>query len=163
MVSPQNRGAFLVAAKARPLAVREAPYSPPGPGEVVVKNAAIALNPIDYAKQSVGNFLYSHIKYPFITGTDVAGVVVEVGPDATRPRARHGEEAQQVAHVWLPAIHGPAHQNGQSRPGIHPARSKGQERDAIQLATAAGYQVVTTGSRPSSCGARRWRITRSAS
>ncbi|KAL8347217.1 hypothetical protein RB601_003256 [Gaeumannomyces tritici] len=74
MVSPQNRGAFLVAAKARPLAVREAPYSPPGPGEVVVKNAAIALNPIDYAKQSVGNFLYSHIKYPFITGTDVAGV-----------------------------------------------------------------------------------------
>lgn len=83
----QNNAAYLTGAKIYPLDVREAPYTSPGFGQITIKNEAIALNPLEYIKQTIGDFLYGWIKYPFVMGADVAGTVVEVGPDVTRFKA----------------------------------------------------------------------------
>jgi NADPH:quinone reductase-like Zn-dependent oxidoreductase len=82
--SPINTAAWLTAAKARPLAIKSAPYTSPKANEIVVKNAAIAINPSDWLKQDLGNMLYSWVKYPFVLGTDAAGTVVELGSSVTR-------------------------------------------------------------------------------
>lgn len=81
---PTNEAAYLTAAKATPLEVKTAPYTKPGKGEIVIRNHAVAMNPLDYIKQGLGDFLYSWIKYPAILGSDVAGEIVEVGEDVTR-------------------------------------------------------------------------------
>ncbi|KAK6953539.1 hypothetical protein Daesc_005844 [Daldinia eschscholtzii] len=76
---PQNHAAYLVSPRARPLEVKPAPYTAPGPEEIVVKNGAIAVNPVDYSKQWGGDYLLGWLKYPIVLGSDVAGEVVEVG------------------------------------------------------------------------------------
>jgi NADPH:quinone reductase-like Zn-dependent oxidoreductase len=85
-MAPKNQAAWIPAKKARPFKVGDAPYTPPGPGQVVVKNTAVAINPFDWVLQFIGPAIASYIKYPFIFGTDVAGEVVEVGPDVDRFR-----------------------------------------------------------------------------
>lgn len=81
---PQNRAAWIPAKKVTPFKVSEAPYTSPGRGQVVVKNIAVAINPFDWVLQYIGPVMAVHINYPFIFGTDVAGEVVEIGPDVTR-------------------------------------------------------------------------------
>jgi NADPH:quinone reductase-like Zn-dependent oxidoreductase len=85
-MAPKNQAAWIPAKKARPFKVGDAPYTPPGPAQVVVKNTAVAINPFDWVLQFIGPAIASYIKYPFIFGTDVAGEVVEVGPDVDRFR-----------------------------------------------------------------------------
>lgn len=52
----------------------------PGPGELLVKVLATALNPVDWKIQKYGVFIE---EYPAILGTDIAGDVVEVGEGVT--------------------------------------------------------------------------------
>lgn len=61
-----------------------ATYTPPREQEIVVKNHAVAVNPLDWQIQRAGNFLYRWLKYPAVLGTDLAGEVVEVGTGVTR-------------------------------------------------------------------------------
>ncbi|KAL2869546.1 zinc-binding alcohol dehydrogenase family protein [Aspergillus lucknowensis] len=75
-----NQAAWLVEA-GKPLEVREAPMPTPGSGEIVVKNAAIAINPLDTHMQDSGVFVK---EWPAILGCDVAGEVHDVGADVTR-------------------------------------------------------------------------------
>ncbi len=77
---PTNSAAWITEAKGKPLVVKEAPYSSPGPDEVLIKNSAVAVNPVDWKIQDY-NFLIQ--KYPNILGTDVAGEVVEVGSNVS--------------------------------------------------------------------------------
>lgn len=53
----------------------------PGPGEVLVKLEATALNPIDWRIQKQGFFLVE--KYPTIIGESGSGVVDKVGHGVT--------------------------------------------------------------------------------
>ncbi|ROW12028.1 hypothetical protein VPNG_05283 [Cytospora leucostoma] len=78
-MAPTNLAAWLPAKCAKPLKVGPAPYTSPGPGELVVKNHAIAINPVDWINQIMGFLMY--LKYPLVAGNDVAGEVIEVGPD----------------------------------------------------------------------------------
>ena len=80
---PANAAAWLGAKQAE-LEVKPAPYTCPREDEIVVKNHAVAINPLDWMLQVVGSLIYSWIKYPFVIGTDLAGEVVEVGTAATR-------------------------------------------------------------------------------
>lgn len=79
-----NQAAYLISKSGEPLQVKTSPYTQPAINEIVVKNAAIAINPVDWMKQAVGNMMFSWIKYPFIMGSDLAGEVVEVGHGVTR-------------------------------------------------------------------------------
>ncbi|MEA9986409.1 zinc-binding alcohol dehydrogenase family protein [Subtercola vilae] len=64
--------------------VRPASYTAPGPGEIVIRNRAVAVNPLDVIKQTTGNLMFRWLPYPSVLGEDVAGDVVEVGPFVTR-------------------------------------------------------------------------------
>jgi|SRR5690242_18936796 len=108
-----NKAAYITEAKANPLQVKDAPFPSAGKGEVVVKNHAVAVNPVDceldrcinaqdnlLTQRREDSRLWSvnfnvHCgaqltlagiflqKYPNILGTDVAGEVHEVGEGVT--------------------------------------------------------------------------------
>ncbi|KAJ5625447.1 oxidoreductase [Penicillium lagena] len=81
----KNSAAWLTSNKARPLQVKSAPYTRPREAEIVIRNYATAINPIDWRIQDMGTaMMYKWIEYPCILGSDVAGEVVEVGPQVTR-------------------------------------------------------------------------------
>lgn len=79
-MAPQNQAAWLTKANT-PLQVLEAPMPIAGPGEIVVKNRAVAINPLDCHMQDAGVFVQ---QWPAIFGCDVAGEVFEVGPNVER-------------------------------------------------------------------------------
>lgn len=81
---PSNTAAWLPAQKVSPLEVKSASYTPPGKDEIVIKNGALALNPVDWARQDLGDALFSWTLYPCVLGSDVAGDVVEVGSGVSR-------------------------------------------------------------------------------
>ena len=81
---PTNTAAWLVAKQQTKLEVKYAPYTHPREGEIVVKNHAVAINPLEWIIQVAGNIVYSWIKYPSILGSDLAGEVFEVGQGVTR-------------------------------------------------------------------------------
>ncbi len=80
---PTNTAAWIEAKHAK-LEVKPAPYMPPRENEIVVKNHAVAINPVDWIIQVAGNVTYRWINYPSILGSDCAGEVVEVGKGVTR-------------------------------------------------------------------------------
>jgi NADPH:quinone reductase-like Zn-dependent oxidoreductase len=81
---PTNRAAWITSKSAKTLEVKSAPYTPPGQNEIVVKNRAIAINPVDWFKLDAGNTAFTWIKYPTVIGADFAGEAAEVGTSVTR-------------------------------------------------------------------------------
>jgi NADPH:quinone reductase-like Zn-dependent oxidoreductase len=66
------------------LTVAEAPVPGPGPGEVRIEVRAAGVNPIDYKSYS-GAFGRDPSRLPMRLGSEAAGVVTAVGPDAVGP------------------------------------------------------------------------------
>ncbi|AQR60341.1 oxidoreductase [Brevundimonas sp. LM2] len=65
-----------------PLTVGPTEAPVPGHGEILVRNAAVAINPLDYILQDMA--LLPWLDYPLIAGSDVAGTVVAVGEGVDR-------------------------------------------------------------------------------
>ncbi|CAP80243.1 hypothetical protein E8E15_006375 [Penicillium rubens] len=82
--TPENKAAWLSASGVMPLEIGPAPYTSPGPHQIVVKNSALGINSVDWAKKMLGENLLGYIRYPFVLGEDVAGTVVEVGEGVER-------------------------------------------------------------------------------
>ena len=82
---PTNTAAWIKAERA-PLDVGPAPYTPPAADQVVIRNHAVAVNPLEWIIQVAGNLAYRWLNYPTVIGSDVAGEVVEVGSAVTRFR-----------------------------------------------------------------------------
>lgn len=82
-----NSAAWQNEAKTRPFEVKSAPQWTPGENEILVRNHAVAINPIDGILQALAPY---PLKYPAVLGQDVAGEVVAVGPNVTsfKPGAR---------------------------------------------------------------------------
>ncbi|KAI4605517.1 uncharacterized protein J4E88_007765 [Alternaria novae-zelandiae] len=96
-----NKAAWIPEAKGQ-LQVKEAPMPKAGKGEVVIKNHAVAVNPVDWKIQDYGIFLQ---KYPNVCGTDVAGEVHEVGEGVT-----HVTKGDRVlGHAFSLVTNDPAH------------------------------------------------------
>jgi len=53
----------------------------PGPGEVLVRVAAASVNPIDYKRRAGLTNDFYPIHFPGLIGIDMAGTVVEIGPE----------------------------------------------------------------------------------
>ncbi len=194
----QTNTAAWLGAKHAKLEVTSAPYTSPREDEIVVKNHAVAINPIDWIIQVAGNIIFSWIKYPFVLGVDLAGEVVEVGKAVTRfkvgdrvlghavgtdkNRNTSAEGAFQactvvLAHMAAPIPSTMSYENAAVLPlalstaacGLfqkdqlalqYPSAtpkptgetllvwggSTSVGSNAIQLAVAAGYEVITTSS-----------------
>jgi NADPH:quinone reductase-like Zn-dependent oxidoreductase len=195
---PKNEAAWLVAGKDA-LQVGEAPYPEPSPGEIVVRNHALAVNPVDWMMPFLGPLrMFPWIKPPYILGSDLAGEVIAVGDSVTevkigdrvlamaagaaKQRARPAESAFQSYTIVLPrlttiipetvsyaeaavvplglttaacglfqsdllALELPAANSPKRDPWVIIwGGSTSVGSNAIQLAVAAGYNVVTTAS-----------------
>ncbi len=81
--APANQAVWLTAKRGR-LQLGPAPYTSPRDTEIVIRNGAIAINPVDWMILPMGDFIYPWLTYPAIIGTDVAGEVTCVGSAVTR-------------------------------------------------------------------------------
>lgn len=194
---PTNAAAWMGAKHAQ-LEVGPAPYTHPRADEIVVKNHAVAINPVDWITQVVGNLIFPWITYPFVLGSDLAGEVVEVGTavtrfsvgdrvlahavgtDRTRNRSAEGvfqEYTVVLARMAAPIPRAMPYENAAvlplalstaacglfqkdqlalHHPSVNPTPtgetllvwggSTSVGSNAIQLAVAAGYEVITTSS-----------------
>jgi NADPH:quinone reductase-like Zn-dependent oxidoreductase len=75
-----NQAAWLKEPKAH-LVVEAGPEPKAGAGEVVIKNAFLAINPVDWKIQA---YAPPAQRYPDVLGRDIAGEIVEVGEGVTR-------------------------------------------------------------------------------
>src|SRR5687767_12973186 len=67
------------------LKLEEVPTPKAGPGQVLVRNHAVGVNPVDtYLRSNTDN---RGPKLPYTPGSDAAGVVEAVGPDVTGVKA----------------------------------------------------------------------------
>ena len=74
-----NKAAWLYEKGAR-LKVVDAESWKPAAGELLIKNYAVAMNPVDWKMQDMGYFID---KYPAVLGCDLAGEVAVVGEGVT--------------------------------------------------------------------------------
>ncbi|KAF2019470.1 GroES-like protein [Aaosphaeria arxii CBS 175.79] len=81
---PQNRAAWMTEPKKATLDIKSTPYTPPGPGQMIIRNSALGINPIDWLKQMLGDGILGYVKYPIVLGEDIAGTVTAVGEGVTR-------------------------------------------------------------------------------
>ena len=92
------------------LALVDEPDREPGPGEVVLDVRAAGVNPIDY-KRYAGGF-GPPPELPLHLGSEAAGVVRAVGPDAIGPRGpvKVGDEviAYRIDGAYAERVVGPA-------------------------------------------------------
>ena len=192
-----NTAAWIPAKRAQ-LQVGPAPLPAPRADEIVVKNRAVAVNPIDWVIQDTGSLIFRWITYPFVLGSDLAGEVAAVGSSVTRfavgdrvlahavgvdkKRNSAAEGSFQERTIALermacpipnPMTYGDAavlplavstaacglfqtDHLGLQHPGAEPTPtgqtvvvwggSTSVGSNAIQLAVAAGYEVLTTAS-----------------
>ncbi|KAG6901425.1 hypothetical protein C0995_012136 [Termitomyces sp. Mi166 len=78
-MAPIQKALFLEA-KFSPFTLKESSIPKPGIGQLLVRIEATALNPVDWKIQKYGIFIEN---FPALIGTDIAGVVEEVGEDAS--------------------------------------------------------------------------------
>src|SRR5690242_12081830 len=84
-MTPKNAALWLPRPTGR-LSTGPAPYTHPGPGEVVVRVRAVAVNPVDGIPGALRRVFLPWLRYPAVLGGDVAGEVVELGAGVTRVR-----------------------------------------------------------------------------
>ncbi|KAF5668762.1 oxidoreductase [Fusarium denticulatum] len=75
-----NRSAVLPHPKAHPMAITSSPVPISTGNEILIRVRAVAINPADHAVQKLGVVIKPEF-YPYVSGTDVSGEVVSVGPD----------------------------------------------------------------------------------
>lgn len=82
-MTPENTALWL-AKRGGPMEVGPAPYTSPAAGEVVVRVHALGLNIVDAIPGFAYRFVLPWLTFPAVVGGDVAGEIVEVGPDVAR-------------------------------------------------------------------------------
>ncbi|KAK7966491.1 chaperonin 10-like protein [Apiospora aurea] len=191
----QHKAAFL---DGKDQKLRTAPRdsAAPGPGELLIRVKAVAINPVDWKIQDYGAFIS---EWPAVLGEDLAGEVLEVGRGDAEQTYKTGDRVivhsqylgnkqldqagfQEVATapvasvaklpdhvsfeegVVLPlalstaaaGLFQPDHL-GLDKPSLSPTKKSGKTvlvwggsssvgTAAVQLAVAAGYEVVSTAS-----------------
>jgi NADPH:quinone reductase-like Zn-dependent oxidoreductase len=82
-MSDTSEALWLLSPKGR-FEVRAVPLPAAGPGQVVVRVRAVAVNPVDAITGPLRRIVTPWVRYPTVIGSDVAGEVVEVGEQVTR-------------------------------------------------------------------------------
>ena len=79
--SPRDKAAWQ-RTTGEPLHIGVADLQSPGAGQILIRNRALAVNPLDWIIQDAAALPW--LDYPAIFGSDAAGEVAAVGPDVTR-------------------------------------------------------------------------------
>ncbi|KLU92561.1 hypothetical protein MAPG_11506 [Magnaporthiopsis poae ATCC 64411] len=82
-MAPVNKAAIIPQPRARPMRVDTVEYPTVQDKEIVVRVSAVAVNPVDWMIQDLGENLFPWLQYPLVTGCDVAGTVEHVGAGVT--------------------------------------------------------------------------------
>ncbi|KAJ3559131.1 hypothetical protein NM688_g528 [Phlebia brevispora] len=77
---PTKQKALVIPAKHAPFVIAEVDVPKPGPGEILVREEAIGLNPADWMVHDLDPF---QSNYPFIIGMETAGTVIQLGEGVT--------------------------------------------------------------------------------
>lgn len=94
-MSKQHNAVYLDGA-GKPFRVGPIDTKSPGDGEVLIRNKAVAINPVDWKVQDTGFFISS---WPAVVGEDLAGEIVEVGEGVTR--FKKGQRVLAHAHFLI--------------------------------------------------------------
>ncbi|WP_369077099.1 alcohol dehydrogenase catalytic domain-containing protein [Paractinoplanes maris] len=128
-----------------------------GADQIVVRNHAVAVNPLDWVIQVAGRVAYAWLKYPAVLRTDLAGEVVEAGSAVTR--FRPGDRALTLAATptarpgCLPALRGRPRGSRGADPGRPVLRRR---RGAAARRLGRGLLALPVQpSRPAAPGRRR--------
>jgi NADPH:quinone reductase-like Zn-dependent oxidoreductase len=101
MSSTQHLAAVLHE-KGTPLKVEHRPTPTPGANELLIEVKSIALNPIDYAQRDFG---FAVFNYPAVLGSDIAGTVLSVGPEAPPATPKPGSRVLAFAPAFFKSGH----------------------------------------------------------
>ncbi|KAK3684309.1 hypothetical protein B0T22DRAFT_501540 [Podospora appendiculata] len=124
------------------------PLSHPGPQRDRNQSPRRRPQPCDWAMQMLGPPFFRGLTLPCVIGEDVAGEVTAVGPAAVMPlglsTAVKALFHKDYLHLALPSTTAPSPKTNQTVLIWGASTSVGS--NAIQLAVAAGYEVITTAS-----------------
>lgn len=73
--------AAVLETKQGSIVTRERPIPKPASGEILLRNKAIAGNPVEWMVRDYG---FGITRYPTVLGSDVSGVIEEIGPNVTK-------------------------------------------------------------------------------
>ncbi|ANP72225.1 zinc-binding alcohol dehydrogenase family protein [Cryobacterium arcticum] len=82
-VNAANEALWLLDTRGR-FEVRTSTLPTPGPGQVVVRVRAVAVNPVDAITGPFRRLVTPWVRYPTVLGSDVAGEIAAVGDGTTR-------------------------------------------------------------------------------
>ncbi|TLD18381.1 hypothetical protein PspLS_10066 [Pyricularia sp. CBS 133598] len=162
---PTNKAALLLSARANPMPVEAVDYLTVGDGELIIKVAGVALNPIGWMPQALGDHLFNWLQYPFIvvsfTSGDcvlalVTGFIVREGAFreyfvvvanlvTSIPKTLPFANAAMLP-LGLATVAGLFYELGGLELNLPRAGASNGGASAVQLATASGYEVSTTSS-----------------
>ena len=77
---PTTQKVLYLQSKFGSFEVSSAEVSPPATDEVLIRVESTSLNPVDWKIQTYGYFASD---FPFISGTDAAGIVEEIGAEVS--------------------------------------------------------------------------------
>ncbi len=125
------------------LHLAEVPRPKVGPGEVLVRVRAAAVNPVDWKVMSGGLDALMDAHFPVTTGWDVAGVVEQLGPDV--PEYAVGDEI--IAYARKDDVHGGTFADHVTVPvraaARRPASLTWEQAAGLPLAGLTAYQSLT--------------------
>ncbi|KAK6079452.1 zinc-binding dehydrogenase family superfamily [Seiridium cupressi] len=93
----QNHCAVLPHLKAHPMIITTSPIPVPIGSEVLIRVHAVAVNPADWAVQTLGVVIKPEA-YPYVNGVDVAGEILSVGP--SQKRFKPGDRVTATAMAY---------------------------------------------------------------
>ena len=117
------------------LKLEDVPDPQPGPGQVLIRVAAVGVNPVDtYIRAG----LYGPKTFPYIPGTDVAGTVESVGEGVTTTRV--GDRV----YAWVRPDGGSAEQAVCPSADVHtlPPRLSFAQGAAVAVPYATAYRAL---------------------
>lgn len=82
-MSDANEALWLLAPRG-PFELRAAARPSPGPGQVVIRVRAVAVNPVDAITGQLRRVVTPWVRYPTVIGSDIAGEIAAVGDGVTR-------------------------------------------------------------------------------
>src|SRR5215207_4484794 len=117
----------------------------PGPGEVLVRAVAVGTNPVEAKFRAAGASM--GLEAPIILGTDVSGVVEEVGPGVTD--FSPGDEVYYSKELFGPGSNGAYAEYSVAaasivakKPAILSHQEAAQEAAAVPLAGGTAYEAI---------------------